>query len=213
MAIALNGINGPFVGKVGAVVGYVSNGRTIMRGLPTGRTRKPSIPQRQQHMKFSLMNRFLKSLIPFLNETNKSAVAYVTGYNKAFSYNVKNAIRGTYPDLAIDYSMALLSRGDLPNVKSPAVEVLSEGRLHFGWTDNTGTGLTRKDDKAFVAIYCEKLNDWEYGMQLGDRSSGTCLFNASRFNGHLVQAWLGFLSAGGTDVSDSLYIGEVQVQA
>lgn len=212
MAIALNGINGPFVGKVGAVVGYVSQGRTIMRGLPTRKSAKPTIPQRQQHKKFSLMNMFLRSLIPFLNETNKSAVAYITGYNKAFSYNVKNAISGSYPDLVINYSMALISRGDLPNIKSPTAEVLSDGRLQFRWTDNTGTGLTRPDDKAFVAVYCEELCDWVYGMQLGERSSCTCLFNASRFNGHPVQAWLGFLSANGNNVSDSLYVGELLVQ-
>ena len=50
-------------------------------------------------------------------------------------------------------------------------------------------------------------------LHLEDRSAGSCLFNVSRFSGHLVQAYIGFLSANGNEVSDSLYVGEVQVQA
>ena len=34
MAIIPQGITGPFIGKVGPVVGYVSRGKAIMRGRP-----------------------------------------------------------------------------------------------------------------------------------------------------------------------------------
>ncbi|HEX3081389.1 MAG TPA: DUF6266 family protein, partial [Puia sp.] len=113
MGKLMNGINGPFSGKVGAVVGYVSRGKSIMRGLPNiNKSRKPSPLQVQQHVKFSLMNRFLGPIIPFLNVTNKTDNPDLSGYNKAFSYNVKNAFSGSYPDLVINYEMVLLTRGD-----------------------------------------------------------------------------------------------------
>jgi hypothetical protein len=72
MAIIPQGITGPFVGKVGPVVGYVSRGKAVMRSRPNiSKTHKPSLLQRQQHTKFSLMNKFLGPIIPFLNEKKK----------------------------------------------------------------------------------------------------------------------------------------------
>ena len=212
MGIITQGITGPFSGKVGAVVGYVSRGKAIMRGLPDiSKSRKPSLPQRQQRVKFSLMNKFLGPIIPFLNETKKTVDVDLTGYNKAFSYNVKNAIAGTYPDLIIDYSMVLLSRGDLPNVKSSQAESQSSGQINLYWTDNSGTGLTRSDDMAFLAVYCPEINEWICKLNLTERSSGNCILDAAMFGGRTVQIYLGFISADGKEVSDSLYVGELQL--
>ena len=212
MAIVPQGITGPFIGKVGPVVGYISRGKAIMRGRPDlSKSRKPSVLQLQQHSKFSLMNKFLGPIIPFLNETKKTVDIDLTGYNKAFSYNVKNAIAGVYPDLMIEFSMVLLSRGDLPNIKSIQAESRTSGQIEFHWTDNNGTGLARSNDKAFVAVHCKELNDWIYGLDLAERSAGSHIFDVVKFSGHQVQAYIGFLSASGSDVSDSLYVGSVEV--
>ena len=213
MGKLINGINGPFSGKVGAVVGYVSRGKSIMRGLPNiSKSRKPSPLQAQQHVKFSLMNKFLGPIIPFLNITNKTDNPDLSGYNKAFSYNVKNAISGSYPDLVINYEMALLTRGDLPNVKQSSAESTPIGKITFSWTDNSGSGQARSNDKGFVAIHCpEMMNSWVYGLDLAERSTGSFLFDVAIFSGHLVHTYMGFLSANGNEVSDSLYVGSVQV--
>jgi hypothetical protein len=212
MATITQGITGPFIGKVGPVVGYISRGKAIMRSRPKViKSREPSLLQHQQHAKFSLMNRFLKPIIPFLNKTKKTVDIDLTGYNKAFSYNVKNAIAGTYPDLMIDYNMVLLTRGDLPNVKSAQTESMSSGQIAFHWTDNSGTGLARFDDKSFVAVYCKDLNDWIYGLDLAERSAGSYLLDVAKFSGQTVQAYIGFLSSDGKEVSDSLHVGQLQI--
>jgi hypothetical protein len=212
MGKLMNGINGPFSGKVGAVVGYVSRGKSIMRGLPNiNKSRKPSPLQARQHVKFSLMNKFLGPIIPFLNKTNKTDNPDLSGYNKAFSYNVKNAVSGSYPDLVINYEMALLTRGDLPNVKSCQADSNPSGQITFQWTDNSGTGLALSSDKAFVAVHCRELNDWIYNLDLCERSAGSCVFDVIKFSGRQVHAYIGFLSANGNDVSDSLYVGPVEV--
>ena len=52
----------------------------------------------------------------------------MTGTNSAFSYNLKNAITGTYPDYLVDYSLALVSRGDMPNALNPAAVAGTAGR-------------------------------------------------------------------------------------
>jgi hypothetical protein len=212
MAIIPNGITGPIIGKVGPVVGYISRGQAIIRSRPKlNKSRVPSQLQKQQHVKFSLMNKFLKPIISFLNETKKTAEIDLTGYNKAFSYNVKNAIAGSFPDLKIAYNMVLLSRGDLPNIISPVIKSAPDGQLEISWTDNSGTGIARLDDKVFIAVFCEELNDWVTGLQLAERAAGTCTCPVAKFKGHSVQAYIGFLSANGNEVSDSLYVGAAQI--
>lgn len=207
MAIIPGGITGPFIGKVGSVVGYVSRGKAIMRGRPNiSKSRKPSILQQQQRAKFSLMNRFLGPIIPFLNDIKKTDEMDLTGYNKAFSYNVKNAMTGSYPDLTISYHMVLLSRGDLPNIQPPSIKPVSDGQIQISWTDNSGTGMARGDDKFFAALFCESLNNqWITGLNLALRSEGNCLINASRSKGKPVHIYMGFISANDREVSDSLY--------
>jgi hypothetical protein len=213
MATIPQGITGPFIGKVGPVVGYISRGKAVMRGRPDlKKSRTPSILQKQQHAKFSLMNKFLGPIIPFLNETKKTNELDLTGYNKAFSYNVKNAIAGSYPDLMINFNMVLLSRGDLPNVKSTQAESRSSGQITVQWTDNSGTGLSRPDDKAFLAIYCPEINQWTNELNLMERSAGSHTFNIPLFIGRNVQIYLGFISADGKEISDSLYVGELQIK-
>ena len=193
-------------------MGMVSRGKAIMRGRPDiSRSRKPSQLQRQQHAKFSLMNKFLGPIIPFLNETKKTVDIDLTGYNKAFSYNVKNAITGAYPDLMIDYSMVLLSRGDLPNVKSVQTESQSSGQITFHWEDNSGTGLAHPLDKAFMAVYCPEINQWICELNLTERSAGSYVFNITLFSGRIVQIYMGFLSSDGKEVSDRLYVGQLKI--
>ena len=91
-----------------------------------------------------------------MNVTFKNLAVRMTGFNKGYSYNIKNVFTGEYPDLSIDYSLVMLSRGDLPNADSPSAISSSPGSLDFSWTDNTGKGKALKTDKAFVAIYCKK---------------------------------------------------------
>jgi hypothetical protein len=213
MATIPNGITGPFIGKVGPVVGYVSRGKAIIRSRPAlSKSRKLSIPQQKQHAKFSLMNRFLQPIISFLNETKKTADIDLTGYNKAFSYNVKNAIAGSYPDLMIDFNMVLLTRGDLPNIKSSQAESLSSGQITIHWTDNSGTGLARSNDRMFIAVYCKEINEWMYSLNLADRSVGNYIFDIARFSSRTVRIYTGFISFNEKDVSDSLYVGEFQIR-
>src|SRR5580693_4874522 len=112
MGKLLQGLNGPFSGKVGPVVGYMLGNQSVIRIRPARSKRSLTPKQLHQRKKFALMNDFLKQLQSLMNLTFANVAVNMTGYNKAFSYNVMNAIRGFYPDLSIDYSMVLLGRGD-----------------------------------------------------------------------------------------------------
>ncbi|HSZ32837.1 MAG TPA: DUF6266 family protein, partial [Puia sp.] len=158
MGILVNGINGAVIGKVGPAVGYMWKNKNVIRSKAS-KSKKPLSPlQKQQHAKFSLMNNFLIPAKSLLNITYAHLVVNMTGFNKAFSYNVKNAITGYYPNLKIDYSRVLLGRGDLTNVPAAIATPSSEGTLRFNWTDNSGEGSAKSADQVFVAIYSEEEN-------------------------------------------------------
>ena len=211
MAKLLNGINGPISGKVGAVVGYTWKGKAVIRSLPKKRTRPLSPLQLQQHAKFALMNKFLNPLLSLLNITFSPVAVQMSGFSKAFSFNVKNAITGTYPALTINYPMVLLGRGDLPNAASPSALSLHEGELILTWVDNSGTGQSRATDKLYMAAYCEEYNSWIANVIETTRSAGTYSLKLDLFKGKPVQTYFGFITADGKDVSDSVYTGEVQI--
>ncbi len=207
MAKLSQGINGPFSGKVGAVVGYTWKGIAVMRGRPAKRT-KPFTPKELNHQaKFRLMNKFLIPANGLLNVTFAHLAVGMSAFNKAFSYNVKNAITGIQPNLAIDYRMVLISRGDLPNAESPAVSSPSAGLLQFTWTDNSGKGNAKATDKAFVAVYSEEMGNWDYRLDVATRDQGKCEMVMLSFPGRPVQTFIGFISADGKDASDSAYTG------
>ncbi len=211
MGKLLNGINGPFSGKVGTVVGTTWRGIPVIRSKPTQRKGGFSALELQQRAKFSLMNKFLRPLNTLLNQTFETVAVQMTGFNKAFSYNVKNAITGLHPQLAVDYPMVLLGRGDLPNAALPSAASSLEGRLDFKWTDNSGKGKAIATDKAFVAAYNEELNKWKYSLDAAARNAGSCALDTTEFKGKAVHTYIGFISADGKDVTDSLYTGLVNL--
>ena len=108
--------------------------------------------------------------------------------------------------------MVLLTRGDLPNVKSSQAEShIIRDKLPFSGPTIADQVLARPDDKAFVAVYCQELNDWIYSLDLAERSAGSYIFDVVKFSGRSVQAYIGFLSSDGKEVSDSLYVGQLQI--
>ena len=86
----------------------------------------------------------------------------MTGMNNALSYTLDNAITGVYPSFEIDYAVALVSRGGLPNVLGPAVTSGAGSVLTFSWTDNSGVGIAKATDQAILVAYCPELRQAIY---------------------------------------------------
>jgi hypothetical protein len=209
MAKFTQGINGPFYGKVGTVVGYMWKGIPVMRALPKTRT-KPFTPNElNQQAKFRLMNRFLGPLKGLLKVTFTHWAGQMSTFNRAFSYNIKNGVSGVGSNLGIDYNMVLISRGDLPKAESGAVQSPSSGILQFTWNDNSGKGKAGGTDNAFVAVFQEEPDRWSYQLDIATRNQGKCEINLDKFSDKPVHGFIGFISADGKDASDSLYAGPV----
>ncbi len=205
------GILGHFSGTVGTVVGSSWRGIDYMRSKANKKTGVATQAQLEQQQKFSLMIKFLQTLKGLLEITFQNYAVNMTGSNSALSYNLKNAITGAYPAFSIDYSMALLSRGDLPNATAPNATAGAAGKVHFTWTDNSGTGKALATDIAVLIVYCPDKALSIYTTNAAVRSAGSDLLDVTAFSGKTVQTWMAFISADGNEISNSVFTGQVNV--
>jgi hypothetical protein len=213
MATYANGIGGSFTGKVGTVVGVVWKGKTVMRSAPKKRTAPLTKNEKRHRAKFALVNKFLSRVMDLLNYSYHAEVTHQTGFNKAFSYHFKNAVILVSDKPVIDYSMALLSKGDLPKPESLIVDTDSPGKIIFNWKDNTGRGRALATDQVFIALYNENRDEWIYKTKLTERSAEKYEYSDPfLWTGVSVQTFFGFVSANGLESCDSVYVGALVVK-
>ncbi len=130
-----------------------------------------------------------------MNKTYKNLASKLTGFNKVFNDNLRDAVTGVYPALAVDYSKLHLTKGTLPNAASAAASSVVARKLVFAWEDNSGEGRAESSDKAFVAAYCQELNHWIFKLNCAARNAGVCSLDVDVFRGKCVQTYIGFMSA------------------
>ena len=205
------GILGGFSGTVGTVIGGTWKGIDYMRSQPSRRTTTSSQRQKEQQAKFGLMIKFQSTMNNLLNYSFKSYAVKMTGANSAMSYNLRNAITGTYPDFLIDYSLILVSRGDLPNALNPTASAAGAGNVHYTWTNNAGTGKALDTDTAVLVIYCAARQQCIYLESAAERGDQAGTLAVTSFIGEVVETWIGFFSADGKEIATSIYTGQLTV--
>ena len=210
MATFEKGILGGFSGKVGTVIGGTWKGIDFMRSRANKRTFIPSQKQLDQQLKFAIMMRFLQPMARLFSISFYDFAIGQTGINSAFKYNFKNAITGVFPDYAIDYSKALVSRGNLPNVLGPSVISGAGSILTWSWTDNNSSDAN-PTDQAILVAFCPDLKQAIFTTNGGARTDLTGELNLLTFKGQAVQTYIGFISVDNRKASVSNYTGEVTV--
>ena len=211
MGIINKGILGGFSGKVGTVIGGNWKGIDYMRSQSSTRRTTFTQPQLEQQAKFALSVKFLQPMSGLLSVSFRDYAIRMTGFNNALRYTLINAVSGTYPAYTIDYSVALVSRGDLPNALSPGVNSTG-GAVRFVWTDNSGTGKAMPTDKSIMVVYCPAKQQSIYTTTGPDRSAGSGIITATPFLGEQVETYLGFISEDGKNIASSIFTGSITVQ-
>lgn len=211
MGIISKGILGPVSGTVGNVIGGTWKGISYLRSQPSARRTTFSQAQLEQQAKFSLVIKFLQPFTPLLGVSFRDYAVRMSGFNNAMRYNMINAVTGNYPAYTIDYAMALLSRGDLPNAQNPTATSTVAGVVHFAWTDNSGVGKAAATDKSILIVYCESRNQCIFTSNGDERNEEQEDLNVAAFSGLQVQTYLGFISADGKSIASSVYTGAVTV--
>jgi hypothetical protein len=135
----------------------------------------------------------------------------MTGFNNATAYTLKNAVSGNYPNFEVNYSMALVSRGDLPNALSPQATSTPPGKITFTWGNNSGMGKASPTDKSILVAYSTDLNQCIYSLNGPVRSEASAVLEVPLFMGQVVQTYIGFISADGKDISNSFFTGAISL--
>jgi hypothetical protein len=212
MGTIKQGILGGFSGKVGSVVGGVWKGIAYMRGLALSIANPQTDAQLTQRQKWSVTMHFLQPLSEFLKVGFKSYAVKMTGINAAMQYNVKNALTGTYPNIAIDYPNALVARGNLPSALNQVASSTVAGTVKFDWEDNSGEVGASALDKTLLVIYNPTQNQAVTVNQLAERGDATQTVTVpDSFSGDLCECYMAFITADGATVSNSAFAGAVTV--
>ena len=143
------GILGGFSGLVGTVVGGNWKGIDYMRSKPTiRRSASNSVAQDVHHAKFRLVTAFLRSMKDLVKLGFRDFANKMTGSNSALSFTLKNAVTGVYPDIKIDYSQVLVTRGNIPNASTPSAVSNAAGVItSLTWTrDDAAPRAARRVD-------------------------------------------------------------------
>jgi hypothetical protein len=211
MGIINKGILGPVSGTVGTVIGGSWKGISYLRSQPTSSRTTFTIKQLEQQAKFALTIQFLQTMTPLLSESFKDYAVKMSGFNNAMRYTLLNAITGTYPAFEIDYNLALVSRGDLPNASSPSASSSVAGTVAYQWTNNSGVGKAQPTDASILVVYCPSRNQCIYTTAGAVRSTGSSSIPVAAFGGLTVHTYIGFISADGKSIASSLYTGQLTV--
>jgi hypothetical protein len=212
MAKLTESVIGVLSGKIGQVVGATWKGISILKVLPGSVANPQTDAQLTQRQKFAVTMHFLQPLSEFLKTGFKSYAVKQTGINAAMSYNIRNALTGTYPNIAIDYPNALVSRGNLAGVLNQVASSTVAGTIKFDWEDNSGEIGASALDKTLLVVYNPTQNQAVTVNQLAERADGTQTVTVpDSFSGDLVQCYMAYITADGATVSNSAFAGAVTV--
>jgi hypothetical protein len=208
MGTIKQGILGGFSGKVGTVIGGSWKGISYMRSQAQSIKNPRTEAQMEQRSKFALTLAFLKPVTAYVRTGFKTYANKQTAFNAAMSYVVKNAVTGTYPDYALDFSLALVSRGSLMPAENAAA-VAGTGKIAFTWTDNSGVGDAMATDLAMPLVFNKDKGEAVFNTAAATRADGTAEVNTpADWVGDKVELYLGFISADGKTVANSVSLGE-----
>ncbi|EDM36640.1 hypothetical protein PBAL39_25270 [Pedobacter sp. BAL39] len=212
MAVA-NHNNGLFIGKVGNTVSYMLNGQYVMRTIGKYKGKR-SIKQLANMMSMKVTTSFLSSVQSFIDVgfgleamgTNKNA------FNLATSAVKKNAVKGEYPNLSIDYSKVLLSRGTVPAPEGVSISKTDQGVL-IKWEEAPPGPLRRGQDGVMVLVYFPEQNFSLATFHAGKRKDGSCCFEVPKSYLHKhMEVYISFRQSDGKAVSDSVYAGNLNAE-
>jgi hypothetical protein len=202
------GILGGVSGKVANVVGSRWKGIDYIRAKPQSVANPRTLAQVNQRTKFALVLRFLQPNLNFIRVGYKNYAVKKSQFNSAMSYVLNNAITGVSPSFDIDYSLALLTRGNLTGALNPVFDLSTAGQVQFSWDDNSNEGSALATDKVMVVAYNPTKGESVYlteGAARTDMSQTVVIPNS--YSGDELHMFISFMNFEETQISNSIYIG------
>lgn len=212
-----NGILGGVSGKIGNVVGSSWKGIDYLKTLPASYSDAKTDVQISNRSKFQTVVRFLQPLTEVIRVGFKALAVKKSAFNAATSYTYHNAATGTYPNVSIDYSKVMMSKGSLRGADNANATSFAAGKLNVSWEDNSGLSSASSNDAVMVVAYHPELEDAFYHLNAASRGDSSVELDLPQsYSGSEVQVYLSFFavnggSAASKSVSNSAYLGAVTI--
>lgn len=220
MARMKSGPFGPFIGKMGGLVGYMRRGQQVTRAVPHPTTAPPSLKQLISRKQFSMAQQFVSPIKDFINYSFHPETKGTTRIpqNAANSYFRKLAIQGEYPDYQIDFSKVMVSKGDLTAPANASVS-LSGNLLTFKWATPPAGSSTRNEDQVMLLAYLPDSKSAAFIVGGPGRSAGEAVLKFLPKLGNAygsgkdtaAETYIAFISNDRQQVSDSVYLGRLEL--
>lgn len=212
MAIAKNGINGSFSGKVGSIIGYQLGGQNVMRTV--GERRKPFTQlELLNQAKMKVVSEFLGRIKPWI-KLGFAKVAptgsRVGAFQMAQSHARKHAVMvNDEGQPYIDPAKVLVSKGPCKPARNCSV-VREDNKLIFRWDFNAKED--RPNDRLMVLLYEERLGYFRKYLEIGaPRSAQTEIWEVDMLSmlERPAHVYVTFKDTLFGEVSDSVYCGNI----
>ncbi len=196
-------------GRLGNLVFYKVGDKNYVRTRAEHFRDQKSPAQLAQRQRMQVVNKFLSAFRDLLRITFAVESDGMTARAAALSCNLRNALAGAYPDIHIDNSKALLSRGPLPLPARAWVENHPEGLLVRWENGEEATGEAARDNLLVMAL-SEETGQSDYKFTGVNRSAGECIWKPAfkLTENALPGVWIAFRNRQETLMSDSMYVGE-----
>ncbi len=210
MGKLINGINGPFIGKVGAIIGSHRKGKAYVKGTYKRRTKNISAKEQLNRDKFGVAQAWLRPLVGYVRTGFKNYSETSEGFVVAKSYLLREAMvleEGVWRVLP---EKVKVSSGKLPLPQGITVTQTSVGEFLFSW-DHKRKGNEHPYDLAMPMAYNVERGFAMFFDTGAFRATGSFSLAVDKVRPGTYQLYLAFSAADRLSQSDSVYLGELAV--
>lgn len=152
-------LNHPFLGqisgKLGNLVIYQLNGKTVVREKPQWKkSYQPTALQRLYQQKFKLATTALRPLNKVLDTGYGEFVSPTRkGFHLALSQTLKSAINEAQGNVSVNYESILISSGFVSPVLNLQNEWIGARKLRLYWESQGNQGNSKDSDLSWIVVY------------------------------------------------------------
>jgi hypothetical protein len=210
MGKQLGGINGPYMGKIGNVVGYQWRGMWVTRAMPAEFHDAKSERQLEQRGRFKAMVRFAARLKDILRiGLNQSAMKLHKTECNYFQMINKDRLSWNGEDLNVDYEHLRLSEGPVApvafHIESEELRIKNE-ELVIAFEKNPEHRNCSSSDHVYVAAICGGRCEAVLSLPVYRRMGKITISLPTTWDGEEVHLY-GFVQDSAGRCSESTYIG------
>ena len=99
----------------------------------------------------------------------------------------------------------------MPAAEGATVAMNEECNILFTWTNNTGRGTAKSNDKVILMAYFPALKQAVFSIGDATRADGQALLATNLLQGYVAETWIGFLSHDERDAANSAYAGSAEL--